>query len=249
MPPARSSSKPRRGAATAAADGASPKPAPATPAASAAPAEHEPSALDVARPAEAPATQSETFGPVELFDQRVSSYIYALEVPLVVEYLIACPALAFSIYSVPALLISSLLLVPLRLGATLFCGAIALLIATNTIKIVTRRLRPGAHVLGKRRFPVSIRSIEKTNAFPSGDSAQGAFWCTVLALWHGRPELLVIPPLVQFGRVFFGCHWVSAGGRSAACSLVPSSAAGRLGDTGLPARPVAGRPATAVHSD
>lgn len=54
----------------------------------------------------------------------------------------------------------------------------------------------------------NLRSLEKNNAMPSGDSAQSALFCTLLALQFGQPRLLLGIPATMFGRVYFGCHWI-----------------------------------------
>jgi acid phosphatase family membrane protein YuiD len=69
-------------------------------------------------------------------------------------------------------------------AAASFCSVLTLCV-TNTTKMVVGRIRPGAHTIVKRRF--NLRSLERNNAMPSGDSAQAALWTTLLVLNFGNP--------------------------------------------------------------
>lgn len=81
----------------------------------------------------------------------------------------------------PVLIASTVLFTPLRFSLMAVAGCLLLLSMTEKMKKVTSRIRPGLHVVAHRRF--NVRSLEKTNAMPSGDSAQCALWTTLACMW------------------------------------------------------------------
>jgi hypothetical protein len=117
--------------------------------------------------------------------------------------------MAFSLYALPLWILGIGLLAPLDFAAPALLGSLSLLLLTISMKVCTRRLRPSGALLAPRL--VSIRSLERTNAMPSGDTAQAAFWWVLFAAFRARgmPPLAVAlgPAATAFGRVFYGCHW------------------------------------------
>jgi membrane-associated phospholipid phosphatase len=77
--------------------------------------------------------------------------------------------------------------------------------ATTLLKRLVGRIRPGAHVLGAKTW--NIRSLERNNALPSGDTAQAAAWATCLSLATGWWGWWAGVPCVAAARVYWGCHW------------------------------------------
>jgi membrane-associated phospholipid phosphatase len=174
--------------------------------------QREPSKLDVRHPEAETAPRTQTsrrrrlLHALEELDQSVSSLIHSLPGGLPIEAVVIIPALAFSAYSIPAILFLSFLFMPTSFATVALAGCLLTLFLTSNLKHYTRRLRPGLHVTPGRRF--NIRSWEKTNAMPSGDSAQAAMWLTLVSWRAGAPWPLLFIPLTQFGRTYFACHWV-----------------------------------------
>lgn len=168
---------------------------------------------------------------LETWDLRISSKIHKLYLGPLGDLLVAFPALIAGYMSVPVLLLGLALSGELALLCTGTLGTLGVLLTTDRMKTWTHRLRPAPYVLSKRLL--NLRSLERTHALPSGDSAQAALWATLIycrlkqacaggaedaardvlhpvaqasALHAARIFLLV--PAVMFGRVFYGCHWV-----------------------------------------
>lgn len=168
---------------------------------------------------------------LEMWDLYLSSKIHKLYLGPLGDLLVAFPALVCGYISMPVLLAGLALSGELPLLCCGTCGTLALLWTTDRMKRWIHRLRPAPYVLSKRLL--NLRSLERTHALPSGDSAQAALWATLLycrlkqacaqgagdgaedilhpvaqasALHAARIFLLV--PCVMFGRVFYGCHWI-----------------------------------------
>jgi len=144
---------------------------------------------------------------LEKLDHYVSYHIHQLQWGIIGDTIILIPALLFSAYSIPILIFLSFLLVPLPIAIILVIGCITTLFITANLKKYTRRIRPGLHVVSNYRN-YNIRAWEKTNAMPSGDSAQAGLWLTILAIYTHNPYFYIFIPFTQFGRVYFACHWV-----------------------------------------
>jgi membrane-associated phospholipid phosphatase len=149
----------------------------------------------------------------EVFDQQISARIHSLILNpcgINLEPLVLVPALLFSAWSIPILLPLAVFLAPSpETRISLILGSPLTLAFTSRMKHWTRRIRPGIHAVAHRQF--KIRSWERTNAMPSGDSAQAALWCVLLARAMGGGHswaLLLVVPCTMFARVYFGCHWV-----------------------------------------
>jgi membrane-associated phospholipid phosphatase len=143
---------------------------------------------------------------LENWDHRLSFPIHQLRWHIALDYIVIFPALLFSAHSIPLLIFLSFFIVPLPVVGTLITGTLTTLTVTASLKKYLRRIRPGLHTAAYRVF--NIRAWEKTNAMPSGDSAQAGLWCTIFAMYFQNPSLYLLVPCTQFGRVYFACHWV-----------------------------------------
>jgi len=71
-----------------------------------------------------------------------------------------------------------------------------------------RRPRPVLEALGEKQF--SLRKALKSYSFPSGDSAQaGSFAMSMYLLTGEKMWGAVSVPIAVWGRVYFGCHYIS----------------------------------------
>ena len=78
---------------------------------------------------------------------------------------------------------------------------------TQALKYIIRRERP-TNKDDLWRL-VDMRSVENgTFSMPSGDSAAGAVFCTLIAFEMDCPWIFVVLPLVMAGRIYYHCHWL-----------------------------------------
>jgi membrane-associated phospholipid phosphatase len=183
------------------------------------------SLLDTPRPETKPhETQSQhpILRALERLDQELSLPIHRCSPGRWADWLIVIPGLWFSDFGVPLWLVLSFFFAPIRFFALVLSGTLVTLFFSNSLKVVAGRRRPGAHVMGHRI--VDLRTRERNNAMPSGDTAQSAAWTSIF-LWYmsASPSsalfglappfpwlwlVLAVPPLTAFGRVYYSCHWV-----------------------------------------
>lgn len=167
------------------------------------------SMLDVDHIDEGPKSQSAIswIKRMEFFDQRMSGPIHRFtKFGHLGDFVCAFPALLFSVFFVPVYALICFFFLPLRIGMCLTLSTICLLSTTTLMKEKLGRLRPGGAFLPNRLL--NLRSVEKNNAMPSGDSAHGGMWLTFTALYFQIPQLLLLIPLVMLGRVYYACHWI-----------------------------------------
>lgn len=165
-------------------------------------------ALDVPQKPSAPQTQTRPgslFHELEKTDQWLSHKIHTMCFGAG-DYIVFVPAFVFSAYVIPLVLLATYFFMPIRAWTEALLGCLATLAFTTALKLLFARIRPAPHVLPPRRF--NLRSLEKNHAMPSGDSAQAGMFCTMLALYFGQLALLLGIPATQFGRIYFGCHWI-----------------------------------------
>ena len=86
--------------------------------------------------------------------------------------------------------------------------------ATVTVVLVLamkkffRRPRPVLEALGEKRF--SLRQALKSYSFPSGDSAQAGSFAMSMYLLTGETIWGIVSiTIAVWGRIYFGCHYVS----------------------------------------
>jgi membrane-associated phospholipid phosphatase len=93
---------------------------------------------------------------------------------------------------------------------------VGLLAVTQTLKKLIKRKRPiyatedheeASNFVKKRLANLGKREIGSA-AMPSGDSAQGALWVIITMLFFQTYSILLVIPMVCFGRVYFRCHWI-----------------------------------------
>ena len=93
---------------------------------------------------------------------------------------------------------------------------VGLLAVTQTLKKLIKRKRPiyatedheeASNFVKKRLANLGKREIGSA-AMPSGDSAQGALWVVITMLFFQTYAILLVIPMVCFGRVYFRCHWI-----------------------------------------
>lgn len=171
------------------------------------PRQRSSSKLDVPDTKTAPVAQVPrgVFRRAELYDQKLSGLLHRAEFGAG-DAFVFVPAMLFSVYSFPIVLLLTFIAVPFSVWLQFLLSCITTLVLCLGFKHVAGRIRPGAHTLGHKRM--NLRSLEKNNAMPSGDSAQAAVFSVLIALHFQQPLVLLLIPAAMFGRVYFGCHWI-----------------------------------------
>jgi len=86
--------------------------------------------------------------------------------------------------------------------------AIVTVVLVLAMKKFFRRPRPVLEAIGEKRF--SLRQALKSYSFPSGDSAQaGSFAMSMYLLTDEKIWGAVSITIAVWGRLYFGCHYVS----------------------------------------
>jgi len=86
--------------------------------------------------------------------------------------------------------------------------SIVTVVLVLAMKKFFRRARPALETLGNKRF--GLRQALKSYSFPSGDSAQAGSFAMSMFLLTGEKTWGVVAIIIAvWGRIYFGCHYVS----------------------------------------
>jgi membrane-associated phospholipid phosphatase len=147
----------------------------------------------------------------DYYDKKLSNYIYNLEFPPKLEFLIYLNA---RIYNPDLIILYFLILLIYNIYYNddyyfiikPLIHVITVLLFCLLFKYIIGRHRPKIKNLIKRKY--NCRMHEHNYSMPSGDAAQSGNFAFLILYYYNSYFGFFLIPLVMFARVFYFCHYI-----------------------------------------